>query len=420
MPVSAEHTSGVDSRRAWLVVVAAFFTSAIAYGVSYAFGVFLRPLEATFDVGHATMSTLFSALSVLSYFLGPITGELSDKIGARPVVAGAAVLMGGGLLLSARVHSFALLYLTFGVCVGAAVACSYVPSVAAVGEWFKVQRDLALGIAITGTGLGTLIGAPAAARLIDRFGWRETLEVFGWVSLVGLLACAALLLRPPVLKKVTGNVWEKVGTRPFVLLYLGLGFRGVALYATIVFLPAFAMDLGSSHLAAARLIGYLGVASIAGRFGLTALARRYGLMNTYIFSCAVMLTGCVTWVFSHGYFALVLFALAMGVGYGANAAMTPSVAASKFGIEGLGKLLGWLYTSFGVACIIGPPLAGELIDLTHDYRYSAYVALVGGIVSLAVIVPLREARPADGESSGGLSGTSPAPSRWRGSDNGTV
>jgi hypothetical protein len=35
--------------------------------------------------------------------------------------------------------------------------------------------------------------------------------------------------------------------------------------------------------------------------------------------------------------------------------------------------------------MVGPPLAGQLIDLTHDYRYSAYVALAGGIVSLAAI-----------------------------------
>ncbi|MGO9520571.1 MAG: MFS transporter [Candidatus Korobacteraceae bacterium] len=393
MPVAAENAAGIDSPRAWLVVVAGFFACAIAYGVSYAFGVFLKPLEAAFGVNHATLSTLFSALTVLSYFLGPITGQLADKIGPRPMVAIAAVLMSGGLLLSARMHWFAPLYLTFGVCVGAAVACSYVTSVAAVGEWFKVQRDMALGIAITGTGLGTLIGAPAAARLIDRFGWRETLEVFGWVSLVGLLACAALLLRPPLPRKQDSMIWEKVRTLSFLLLYLGLGFRGIALYATIVFLPAFAMDLGASHLAAARLIGYIGVASIAGRFGLTALSRRFGLMNTYLFSTAVMLAGCITWVFSHGYIALVVFALAMGVGYGANAAMTPSVVASKFGIAGLGRLLGWVYTSFGVACMVGPPLAGHMIDVTHDYRYSAYVALVGAIGSMAAIVPLHEARP---------------------------
>ena len=94
---------------------------------------------------------------------------------------------------------------------------------------------------------------------------------------------------------------------------------------------------------------------------------------------------------SHG--PLVLFALAMGVGYGATPPMTRSVAAAKFGIERLGRLLGWLYTSCGVARMIGPLLGGAPIDLTGDYRYSSYVALVGGIVSPAAIVPLREVRP---------------------------
>jgi len=302
--------------------------------------------------------------------------------------------MGTGLLLSARVHWFPLMYLTYGVCVGTAMACTYVPLMAAVGEWFKVERDMALGIAVTGTGLGTLIGAPAAARLITRFGWRGAFEMFGWVSLAGLLLCAALMLRPPVPQtKNTIDVTSKMRSRPFVLLYLGLGFRGIALFITIVFLPVFAMDIGASHAAAAGLIAYLGAASIAGRIGLNALAPKLGLMNTYLLSCVILLAACIIWVMSHSYVSLIAFALAMGVGYGANAAMTPAVAAAKFGIEGLGRLLGWLYTSFGVACIVGPPLAGALADITHDYRFPVFIALIGGIASLAAIAPLRETRP---------------------------
>jgi hypothetical protein len=52
-------------------------------------------------------------------------------------------------------------------------------------------------------------------------------------------------------------------------------------------------------------------------------------------------------------------------------------------LELKGRVPGWLDTSFGVASMIGSLLAGALIDLTGDYCYSAYVALVGGIVSLA-------------------------------------
>ena len=306
--------------------------------------------------------------------------------------------MGCGLLLSARAQWFALLYVTYGVCLGISMACTYVPIIAAVGEWFKVERDMALGIAVTGTGLGTLVGAPAAAKLITRIGWRGAFEVFGWVSLLGLLACAALMLPPPMPRKNDAvDVSVKMRSRAFVLLYLGLGFRGVALFVTIVFLPVFAMDIGASHAAAAGLVAYLGAASIAGRVGLNMLAPKLGLMNTYLLSCVILVVGCVIWVMSHSYAPLIAFALAMGVGYGANAAMTPAVAAAKFGIEGLGRLLGWLYTSFAVACLIGPPLAGELADLTHDYRFPVMVALFGGIASLASIVPLREIPPPQAE-----------------------
>ena len=61
-----------------------------------------------------------------------------------------------------------------------------------------------------------------------------------------------------------------------------------------------------------------------------------------LMSCVGVGDGCIA------YAALVGFALIMGVGYGVIAAMTPAVAAARFGIEGLGELLGFLMTGFGV------------------------------------------------------------------------
>ena len=76
--------TGVDSPRAWLIVVAAFFASFVAFGVSYSFGIFLKPLATEFGVSHAVMSTLFSVLIVLSLFLSPLTGDIADHLGPRP------------------------------------------------------------------------------------------------------------------------------------------------------------------------------------------------------------------------------------------------------------------------------------------------------------------------------------------------
>ena len=392
--MSAASNSGIDSPRAWIIVLAGFFGSFVAFGVTYSFGVFLRPIATTFGVTHAAMTAIFSTLTVLSFFLAPITGDIADRIGPRYVVGAGALFMGAGLLLTARVHWFPLLFVTYGVCVGAAVACVYVPLVATVGEWFKLQRDIALGIAISGIGCGTLAAAPLAAWLTGRFGWRAAFEIFGWTSTVILLGCAALVSRPAVLRvKDTANVFDMMRTRTFALLYLGLTFSGIAIYIAFVFLPAFAADVGASRLAGGALIGYVGASSVIGRLGLNALAPRFGLLNMYKASYLILLASCYFWLSGHNYTSLVIFGLVMGVGYGGIAAMSPAVAASMFGIEGLGELLGFLFTGFGVACLVGPPLAGVMVDYTHDYKWPVFVAAASAVVGLIAVIPLRSPAP---------------------------
>jgi MFS family permease len=386
----AASNSGIDSPRAWLIVLAAFFGAFVSFGVTYSFGVFLKPMAATFGASHASMTAIFSTLTVLSFFLAPITGDLADRIGPRYVVGAGALIMGAGLLLTAHMHWFPMLFVTYGVCVGTAGACVYVPLVATVGEWFKLRRDIALGVAISGIGCGTLIAAPLAATLTERFGWRTAFEIFGWSSTIILLACAALVSRPPVLRaNDTANVMGMMRTRTFALMYVALIFSGIAIYIAFVFLPAFAADVGASRIAGAALIGYVGASSVIGRLGLNALAPRFGLLNMYKTSYLILLISSYFWLTGHNYMALVIFGLVMGVGYGGIAAMSPAVAASMFGIEGLGELLGFLMTSFGIACLVGPPLAGVMVDYTHDYKWPVFVAAASAFIALIAVIPLR-------------------------------
>jgi MFS family permease len=382
---------GLDSRRAWIVVIAAFLGAFVSFGVTYCFGVFLKPMALEFHVSHAAMSVLFSVIAGLSFFLAPCTGDLADHYGPRPVVAVGAVLVGVGLVLTAHVHSFPLVMLTYGGGLGAAVACTYVPSIAAVGEWFKVRRDIALGIAISGIGCGTLVAAPLSAMLIERYGWRTSFEIFGWTSAALLLLCAALLARPPVVgEKKKVSVEGKVRTPAFALLYLSLLFSGTAIYVSFVFLPAYAADIGASRVAGATLIGYIGASSVIGRLSLNALAPWFGLLTMYQASFLILPASFALWLTAHSYASLVAFGLVMGVGYGGIAAMAPAVAANIFGIEGLGELLGILFTGFGVACLVGPPLAGVLVDHTHDYKWPVFVAACAAVIALMVVVPLRK------------------------------
>ena len=98
-------------------------------------------------------------------------------------------------------------YLGYGLGVGVAVACGYVPMVAVVGAWFDRRRALAIGIAVAGIGVGTLAGPPLAAALIATSGWRQAHVLLGLGGALLLVAAAVVVHRPP----------EPVGGEPLVL-----------------------------------------------------------------------------------------------------------------------------------------------------------------------------------------------------------
>jgi MFS family permease len=380
-----------SSLRAWLVVLAAFIGAFVSFGATYTFGVFLRPLATAFHVSHATMSVLFSVIAALTFFVAPFTGELADVHGPRVVVATGAVFMGLSLIAAGHAHSFAMIVLTYGVGLGSSAACIYIPAISAVGEWFEHRRDIAMGIAVSGIGCGTLVAAPVSAVLIERYGWRTAFVIFGWAAGALLLLAAALLSRPAVTEsKKKVRISQELCTPAFRLLYVSLMLAGVAVYVPLVFIPAYAADIGVGRVAGAAVIGYIGGSSVVGRLGLNALAPRFGLMTMYQIAYTILLVSFVFWLGARSYIFLVVFGLVMGVGYGGIAAMAPAVAAAIFGIAGLGELLGILFTGFGFACIVGPPMAGVLVDRTHDFRWPVFVAATAALLALLAVIPLRQ------------------------------
>jgi MFS family permease len=109
----------------------------------------------------------------------------------------------------------------------------------------------------------------------------------------------------------------------------------------------------------------------------------------YQASYLTLLISFGVWLAADSYTALVIFALLMGVGYGGIAAMSPAVAASSFGIEGLGELLGILFTGLGAACLVGPPVAGVLVDHFHDYKWPVFVGAAASVLSLLFVALLQ-------------------------------
>ena len=164
---------GLDSARAWGVTAASFIAMLTTFGVAYSFGAFLVPMSTDLGSGRATTSAVFSLTTLILFGFGALSGAIVDRVGPRPVLLFGAVFFGGGLVITARADSLWQAFLGHAVGVGLGVACSYVPLVAVVGGWFERRRTLAVGVAVSGIGLGTLLVAPLSAALISSLGWRD-------------------------------------------------------------------------------------------------------------------------------------------------------------------------------------------------------------------------------------------------------
>lgn len=386
---------GIDSRRAWLTVVAAFIASGVTLGIAYSFGAFFESMSEEFDAAKGATAVIFGVTTFLFFSLSIISGRMSDRFGPRVVLLVGAAALFLGLMATSRVQSLGVGYVTYGIGVGIAAACGYVPMVSVVGGWFVEYRAVAVGLAVAGIGVGTSVLSPLSAALIDRWGWRDTYVFFAIAGSLLLVACIPLMARPPgdgmpqpsrFADALASPVFRRFAMSAFML--------GLALFVPFVFVGQYAKERGVDPVAAAVLVGVLGGSSVVSRVGFGSLVRRFGSFRLYRACLMINCSSFAVWfVAGSSYFVLVLFVLVLGVGYGGFVALSPIVISDRLGVAGLGSILGLLYTAPGVGALIGTPSAGWIIDNTDSYRWAITACLVCGVIAVALLSGL----PVDGQ-----------------------
>jgi MFS family permease len=377
----------LDSRRAWLTVVAAFLASAVTLGTAYSFGAFFESMSDEFGSERGATAVIFGLTTFAFFWLSLATGRMVDRFGPRVVLLLGAVSLLVGLLATSRVDSLAAGYLTYGIGVGIAAACGYIPMVAMVGGCFLRYRAVAVGLAVAGIGVGTMVMSPLSAALIDRYGWRDTYVILAIGGTAVLLACIPLAARPPGDGSPQPSRFaDAIHSWVFRRVQLSAFFLGLALFVPFVFVGQYAKDEGIGSVQAAVLVGVLGGASVLSRIGFGSLDRRFGSFRLYRACYVIHGASFLVWLVAGGSYALlVLFVLVLGVGYGGFVALGPIVISDRMGVAGLGSILGLLYTAPGLGALIGAPLAGWLIDRTDGYTTAIAVCLVECAISVVVL-----------------------------------
>ena len=221
------------------------------------------------------------AAGIMAIFLGPV----ADRFGYRFIMIIGMVLLAVGLLVSGLVPLYAVVLVAlFLAALGKAV---FDPAVQAyVSEHVPYRRrGLVIGILEYSWAGSALLGIPALAIIIDRFGWRSPFFVMGLLAVLGI--AVMLLLIPPGTKNHTGSksgiyitaAWKEVvrnrsarGALAFIFLVSAANDALFVVYGAWLEdtfgLSIVALGLGTSTIGLAELLGETMTAALADRIGL--------------------------------------------------------------------------------------------------------------------------------------------------------
>jgi len=393
----------------WFIVLGAIIIQ-LCLGSVYSWSVFVNPLMNDYGFSNLDTQVVF-AVSLATFALVMIfAGKWQDKKGPRIVATTAALVRGIGYLVAAMSKgSFLLITLGYGIIGGAAIGLAYVAPIAAGVKWFPDRKGMITGLSVAGFGGGAWIFAKLSEELIASMGLMSTFAILAIIFTVCILGGAQLLKNPPVgwkpkgwnPKKVSANkkenfVWrEMVRTKQFYLLWVMFLFGAIAGLMVIGNLKPFGIDAGLSAAIAGAAVGVLALANGAGRVLWGTISDKIGMNKSlglmFGLQGAMML---ILMNMGSSELTLTIASAWVGFNFGGNFALFPTVTADFFGTKNLGMNYGFVFTSYGIAGIIGPILGGAVRDATGSFEMAfipaGVVCLIAGVMAFFLRPPHHE------------------------------
>uniref|UniRef100_A0A8C9ACB5 Monocarboxylate transporter 13 n=1 Tax=Prolemur simus TaxID=1328070 RepID=A0A8C9ACB5_PROSS len=383
-----------DGGWGWMVVLSAFFQSALVFGVLRSFGVFFVEFVAAFEEQAARVSWIASIGIAVQQFGSPVGSALSTKFGPRPVVMTGGILAALGMLLASFATSLTHLYLSIGLLSGSGWALTFAPTLACLSCYFSRHRSLATGLALTGVGLSSFAFAPLFQWLLSYYAWRGALLLVSALSL-HLVACGALL-RPLCLAEDTtvGGPWAQLTSLlhhgPFLRYTVALTLINTGYFIPYVHLVAHLQDLGWDPLPAAFLLSVAAISDLVGRVASGWLGDAVPGPVARLLMLWTTLTGVSLALFPVAQSPTALVALTVAYGF-TSGALTPVAFSVLPELVGTGRIycgLGLLQMVESLGGLLGAPLSGYLRDVMGNYTASFVVAGACLLAGSGVLITL--------------------------------
>jgi MFS family permease len=378
----------------WFIVAVCFVVNFFIFGIAVnTFAVYVKPIED--DLGWSRGDISF-AMMLAPFAMGlaaPFIGRLIDRVGARFVMAAGAVIVGGGSLLLAGTQSLTQFYVVYTVA-GVGQACATViPISLVISNWFDVKRGRALGIVMTGTGLGAMVMVPVTTWIVIRWDWRTAYFVMGWIILlmapleilfirtrpsdIGLLPDGGIISdREP--QVVSGlSVVEALKSGSFWLIGGMMFLAGLVAMGIGVHQMAYFEDVGHSKEMAATIVAIISLLTVFGKLGMGYISDHWGIRKAVVLTYAVIMVGIFLLLRAGQLPFAYAYAVIYGFAIGAPLLLNPALTAECVGLRNFGAIFGILTLLSTAGVGVGAFSTGVIFDMMESYHpaFKIFIAL---------------------------------------------
>ncbi|XP_037320476.2 monocarboxylate transporter 6 [Pungitius pungitius] len=409
-----------DGGWGWVVLAATIVVLALTLAFPSCMGIFYTDLQNEFNASNSETSWVPSIMTSVLHAGGPICSVLVERLGCRATVMLGGVLSGLGMAASSFTQSIEQLYVTTGVITGLGFCFSFQPAVTILGHYFVRRRAFANALSSTGTALGLCTLPILGNYLHGELGWRGSFLVLGAV-LLNCCVCGALMRPlggpgarrpppPPVEKEEeeeggrTRRAWGRAAAaalskhmafdqllhNPRYCAYAaGITWMMLGFVVPLIYLVPYATAHGMEQGRAALLLSILGLVNIVVRppFGVVFGMPWFKGRHIYVFSWALLVNGLSNGICCVGpsFPVLLAYVVVYGLSMSVVGSLMFTVLMDVVEMSRFPSALGLLAIMESVTLLIGPPLAGVLIDWTGQYFY-VFFASSAVVASSAVFL----------------------------------
>ena len=349
---------------------------------------------------------------IISSISQVFVGAACVRFGVRPVVLASLLCMGVSVVAFSSMQSITHFYVAMMLLALANAGIGDVSIGSVITKWFDRRRSLALGFAMVGSNIGSIVYLGVMGRVLLESNWRVAAMIVGLGGLATILPFALFVVRDPrpgegaaaethagakaEIAESSVPLAQAIRSPSFWILFYSLFCYSLVQLGLVDQFVLYLTDLGYSDQEAFGALQLAVGAGIASKLGAGVVGQLVSSRTAYLSSTGLLAISLMLVPFAGNGVVLTLFSISFGLSTSARDVFLPLAVADAFGTRHFAQIYGLMILAFVPGGAVGPIVLAEAHRIFGHYRSGFMACIV--LTSLAFVslffLPKRSAAAA--------------------------